>query len=135
MLSVSPYIKTLIDWEGMDKDWGGSYIFVSQRPYKGKAEASLAPGATVTLQIMQDAHDHGVDKAGRQRDNNTLEVFSATIVGCTYPLPFAKGDKVKLSGFLPDSSYYIDFSLILRFSSIEKVQQTPAQAAPATSKG
>ena len=134
MLQVSPYVRTVIDWAAMDKDWGGSYIFVSQRPYKGKAEASLAPGATVTLQIMQDAHDHGVDKAGRQRDNNTLEVFSATIVGCTYPLPFAKGDKVKLGGFMPDASYFIDFSLILRFSSIEKAQQTPAQAAP-TSKG
>lgn len=134
MLQVSPYVRTVIDWAAMDKDWGGSYIFVSQRPYKGKAEASLAPGATVTLQIMQDAHDHGVDKAGRQRDNNALEVFSATIVGCTYPLPFAKGDKVKLGGFMPDASYFIDFSLILRFSSIEKAQQTPAQAAP-TSKG
>lgn len=134
MLQVSPYVRTVIDWAAMDKDWGGSYIFVSQRPYKGKAEASLAPGATVTLQIMQDAHDHGVDKAGRQRDNNALEVFSATIVGCTYPLPFAKGDKVKLGGFMPDASYFIDFSLILRFSSIEKAQQTPAQATP-TSKG
>ena len=134
MLQVSPYVRTVIDWTAMDKDWGGSYTFVSQRPYKGKPEAGLAPGATVTLQIMQDAHDHGVDKSGRQRDNNTLEVFTATIVGCTYPLPFGKGDKVKLGGFLPDASYYIDFSLILRFSSIEKVQ-TPAQAAPATSKG
>ena len=131
MLQVSPYVRTVIDWAGMDKDWGGSYVFVSQRPYRGKPEAGLAPGATVTLQIMQDAHDHGVDKAGRQRDNNTLEVFSATIVGCTYPLPFAKGDKVKLGGFMPDASYFIDFSLILRFSSIEKAQQTPAQAAPA----
>lgn len=135
MLSVNPYIKTLIDWEGMNRDWGGSYTFVSQRPYKGKPEAGLAPGATVTLQIMQDAHDHGVDKAGRPRDNNALETFSATIVGCTYPLPLQKGDKVKLGGFMPDASYFIDFSLILRFSSIEKAQQPTAQAAPATSKG
>ena len=30
MLNASPYIKTLIDWEGMDKDWGGSYTFVNQ---------------------------------------------------------------------------------------------------------
>ena len=135
MLSVNPYIKTLIDWAAMDEDWGGSYVFVSQRPYKGKPEAGLAPGATVTLQIQSDDHDHGVDKAGRPRDNNALETFSATIVGCTYPLPLQKGDKVKLGGFLPDASYYIDFSLILRFSSIEKAQQTPAQAAPATSKG
>ena len=134
MLSVSPYIRTVIDWDSMNRDWGGSYILVSQRPYRGKPEAGLAPGATVTLQIMQDAHDHGVDKAGRPRDNNALETFSATIVGCTYPLPLQKGDKVKLGGFMPDASYFIDFSLILRFSSIEKAQQTPAQAAP-TSKG
>lgn len=130
MMNASPYIKTLIDWAGMDKDWGGSYTFVSQRHYKGKPEAGLASGATVTLQIMQDAHDHGVDKSGRPRDNNALETFSATIVGCTYPLPLAKGDKVKLGGFLPDASYYIDYSLILRFSSIEKVQQ-PAPGAGA----
>lgn len=128
MLNASPYIKTLIDWEGMDKDWGGSYTFVSQRPYKGKPEAGLAPGATVTLQIMQDAHDHGVDKSGRPRDNNTLETFSATVVGCTYPLPFNKGDMVKLGSFMSDASYYIDYSLILRFSSIEKAQQ-PAPGA------
>ena len=134
MLQVSPYVRTVIDWAGMDKDWGGSYIFVSQRPYKGKPEAGLAPGATVTLQIVQDDHDHGVDKAGRPRDNNALETFSATIVGCTYPLPLQKGDKVKLGGFLADASYYIDFSLILRFNSIEKAQQPTAQAAP-TSKG
>ena len=38
--------------------------------------------------------------------------------------------KVKLSGFLPDASYYIDYSLILRFSAIEKVQQ-PAPGAEA----
>ena len=128
-MNASPYIKTIIDWARMDKDWGGFYTFVGQRAYKGKPESGLAPGATVTLQIMQDAHDHGVDKSGRPRDNNALETFSATIVGCTYPLPLAKGDKVKLGGFLPDSSYYIDFSLILRFSSIEKVQQ------PVTSVG
>lgn len=134
MLNISSYIHTVIDWDSMARDWGGSYIFVSQRPYKGKPEAGLAPGATVTLQIMQDAHDHGVDKSGRPKDNNALETFSATIVGCPYPLPFAKGDKVKLSGFLSDASYYIDYSLILRFSSIEKMQQ-PAPGAGAGAKG
>ncbi len=130
MVNASPYVKTLIDWAGMDKDWGHTYMLVSQRPYKGKPEAGLAPGATVTLQIMQDAHDYGVDKSGRPRDNNALETFSVTIVGCSYPLPFTKGDKVKLDGFMPDASYYIDYSLILRFSHIEKVQQ-PAPGAEA----
>lgn len=122
MLNTAGYIKTVIDWKKMDRDWGGNYVFVGQRPYRGKPEAGLLPGATVTLQIRQDACDHGLDKSGRPRDNNVLETFPATIVGCTYPLPFSKGDLVELDGFLPDASYYIDFSLILRFSSINKFQ-------------
>ena len=130
MLNVSSYIRTVIDWDSMNRDWGGSYILVSQRPYRGKPEAGLAPGATVTLQIMQDAHDHGVDKSGRPRDNNALETFSATVVGCPYPLPFAKGDKVRLSGLMADSSYFIDYSLNLRFSSRDKVQQPAPGAGP-----
>ena len=122
MLNISPYVRTVIDWEAMDKDWGQQYLYVSQRPYKGKPEAGLAPGATVTLQILTDAHDHGTDKTGRPRDNNALETFSVTVVGCSYPLPLSKGDRVQLEGFIPEASYYIDYSPILRFQKIEKVQ-------------
>ena len=121
-MNISPYVRTVINWDDMNRDWGGSYTFVSQRAYKGKPEAGLAPGATVTLQIMTDAHDHGVDKSGRPRDNNALETFSVTVVGCSYPLPLSNGDRVQLEGFIPEASYYIDYSPILRFQKIEKVQ-------------
>ena len=130
MLNVTPYIHTVIDWDSMARDWGGSFTFVSQSPYRGKPEAGLAAGATVTLQINNDTHDHGVDKSGRKRDNNALETFMATVIGCNYPLPFVKGDKVTLGGFRPDASYYINYSLILRFSSIEKVQQPAPGTGP-----
>ena len=130
MLNVTPYIHTVIDWDSMARDWGGSFIFVSQSPYRGKPEAGLAAGATVTLQINNDTHDRGVDKSGRKRDNNALETFMATVIGCNYPLPFVKGDKVTLGGFRPDASYYINYSLILRFSSIEKAQQPAPGAGP-----
>lgn len=130
MLNVTPYIHTVIDWDSMARDWGNSFTFVSQSPYRGKPEAGLAAGATVTLQINNDTHDHSVDKSGRKRDDNALETFMATVVGCNYPLPFVKGDKVTLDGFLPDASYYINYSLILRFSSIEKAQQPAPGAGP-----
>lgn len=130
MLNVTPYIHTVIDWDSMARDWGGSFTFVSQSPYRCKPEAGLAAGATVTLQINNDTHDHGVDKSGRKRDNNALETFMATVIGCNYPLPFVKGDKVTLGGFRPDASYYINYSLILRFSSIEKAQQPAPGAGP-----
>ena len=122
MLNINPYVQTIINWSAMNHDWGGNYIFVSQRPYRGKPEAALAPGVTVTLQIRSDSYDHGMDKTGRPRDNNALETFSATIIGCNYPLPFSKGDLVQLDGFMPEVSYYIDFSPILRFQKIAKVQ-------------
>ena len=122
MLNISPYVRTVIDWEAMDKDWGQQYMYVSQRPYKGKPEAALPPGVTVTLQIMTDAHDHGTDKTGRPRDNNALETFTATVVDCPYPLPLAKGDRVQLEGFIREASFYVDYSPILRFRKIEKVQ-------------
>ena len=130
MLNVTPYIHTVIDWDSMARDWGGSFTFVSQSPYRGKPEAGLAAGATVTLQINNDTHDHGVDTSGRKRDNNALETFMATVIGCNYPLPFVKGDKVTLGGFRPDASYYINYSLILRFSSIEKAQQPAPGTGP-----
>lgn len=123
MLNISPYVRTVIDWEAMDKDWGQQYMYVSQRPYKGKPEAGLAPGATVTLQILTDAHDHGTDRTGRPRDNNALETFSVTVVDCPYPLPLSKGDRVQLEGFIQEASYYIDYSPILRFREIKKLQQ------------
>ena len=66
MLNVTPYIHTVIDWDSMARDWGNSFTFVSQSPYRGKPEAGLAAGATVTLQINNDTHDHGVDKSGRR---------------------------------------------------------------------
>ena len=36
MLNISPYVRTVINWDAMNRDWGGSYTFVGQRPYKGK---------------------------------------------------------------------------------------------------
>ena len=45
-----------------------------------------------------------------------------TVVGCSYPLPLSKGDRVQLEGFIAEASYYIDYSPILRFQKIEKVQ-------------
>lgn len=51
MLNISSYIHTVIDWDSMARDWGGIYTFVAQQPYKGKPEAGLTAGATITLQI------------------------------------------------------------------------------------
>ena len=46
-----------------------------------------------------------------------------TVVDCPYPLPLSKGDRVQLEGFIQEASYYIDYSPILRFREIKKLQQ------------
>jgi len=114
------YIKTVINFDKMNNDFGGAYRFVAQRPYKGKSEAGLEPGATVTLQIIKDTAPPVIDKeTGMEMDNNVFQTFDATIVGTKYPLPFAKGDYVALNGFIPEASYYINFNFILRFKEIK----------------
>lgn len=123
------YVKTIIDAETMiSRDFGNRFRFVSQKPYRGKPEKGLAAGATVTLQILEDNSEPIIDKTtGVAKDDNTFQTFDATIVGVDYPLAIKKGDFVSLGGFLPDASFYIDFSFILRFREIRKLlpPQTP----------
>lgn len=135
MLNISKYTKTVIDWPTMNRDFGGVYRLVSQRPYKGKPEAGLAPGATVTLQVIEDKADPVIDKStGKPKDDNVFETFEATIVGLSYPAPFEKGDYVALDGFMPEASYYIDFTPILRFQSL-KAAAAPKPAQPQQGQG
>lgn len=120
------YVKSVVDMDKMLKDFGNQFRLVSQKPYKGKPEKGLAAGTTVTLQIIRDDSAPIIDKTtGKPKDNNVFETFDATIVGATYPLPFAKGDYVALGNFLANVSYYIDFNFILRFGAIKKLQVTP----------
>lgn len=117
--NTARYTKTVIDWELMNSELGGFFRVVSQRPYKGKPEAGLAPGVTFTLQVIEDKAPPIIDKAtGHLKENNVFETFEATVVGQKYPASFRKGDYVELDGFMPEASFYIDFSLILRFQSI-----------------
>lgn len=129
LTNTNRYTKVVIDWNLMNGDFGGVFRIVSQRPYKGKPEAGLAPGVTFTLQVVEDKAPPIIDKAtGQPRENNVFETFEATVVGQEYPAPFRKGDYVELDGFMPEASFYIDFSLILRFQSI-RATNSPNQAA------
>lgn len=113
------YAHTVVDGEKLLQDHGNHYRFVGQKPFRGKPDKGLDTGTTVTLQVMEDKSMPGTDKkTGQPRENNMYQTFDATVVGMPYPLPFVKGDEVSLGGFMPEVSYYIDFSLILRFGEI-----------------
>lgn len=128
MRNIFKYIKTVILIDQFSRDTRNDYLLISQRPYHGKTDANgniiLESGSTVSLQIMHDISEPIVNKkTGEIMENNELEFFEATIVGCEYPLPIKKGEHVRLGGFLQDYSYYIDGKLYLKFSEIERIEK------------
>jgi hypothetical protein len=125
MKNVNKFVKTVIEMETFLKNTGNRYKVVSQRPYMDHSGKAGSKGATFTLLILEDSTDYGIDsRTGIQRDNNVYETFDVTILdGITHHGNLKKGDMVSLHGFIGDLSYAIDFNLILRFSSIQKINE------------
>lgn len=120
------YIKTIIEIDKFLSDTANRYMLISQRPFRGKYDADgkceIPEGVTVGLQILEDHSEPVIDKnTGEVKQDNKYETYDATIVGVQYPLSINKGSMVSLSDFLPEYSYYINYSFILRFGAIEKI--------------
>lgn len=113
------YTQTRFDAEKFLKATQNIFLFVSAKPYQSK-KAPEDKGATLTLSILHDSMDYGVDKNGAKRDNNVLNTFDVTILNGKSEVPFKKGEKVSLVGFIPEKSYVIGFDLLLRFSDVKK---------------
>lgn len=113
------FTKTLFDAELFLKATGNEFLFVSSKPYQSK-KTPEDKGVTLTLSIIHDSMDYGVDKEGRKRDNNVLNTFEATILNGLSDVTFKKGDKVSLVGFMPEKSHVIGFDLLLRFKDVKK---------------
>lgn len=115
------YTQTQFDAETFLKATRNIFLFVSAKPYQSK-KIPEDNGTTLTLSIMHDDMDYGVDKkTGQKRDNNVLNTFDVTILNGKSEVPFKKGDKVSLTGFIPDKSYVIGFDVLLRFRDVKKV--------------
>ena len=115
------YTQTQLDVKKFLEAMGNEFQFVSQKPYQSKKNPD-DKGVTLTLLIIHDSMDYGVDKSGRKRDNNVLNTFDVTILNGQSEVPFKKGEKVSLVGFIPEKSYVIGFDLLLRFRDVKKVE-------------
>lgn len=114
------YTQTLFNTEKFLKMTHNIFLFVSAKPYQSK-KIPEDNGTTLTLSIMHDDMDYGVDKnTGKKRDNNVLNTFDVTILNGKSEVPFKKGDKVSLAGFIPEKSYVIGFDVLLRFRDVKK---------------
>lgn len=103
------------------KNTHNTYKVVSQRPYVSKKNPD-EKGISLTLLIVQDDTDYGVDKkTGLKRDNNTLNTFDVTVLNGKDRIDAQKGDFVSLISFDQERSFVIGFDLILRFKDVEKI--------------
>lgn len=113
------YTQTQFNAEKFLRTTENEFLLVSAKPYQSK-KTPEDKGVTLTLSIIHDSMDYGVDKDGRKRDNNVLNTFDVTILNGQAEVPFQKGDKVSLIGFMPEKSYVIGFDLLLRFKDVKK---------------
>lgn len=116
------YTRTSFDAEAFLKATGNLFLLVSAKPYQSKKNPEDT-GSILTLSIIHDSMDYGTDKNGRKRDNNVLNTFDVTILNGQSEMPFKKGEKVSLVGFIPEKSYVIGFDLLLRFRDVKKAEE------------
>ena len=111
------YTKTVVLGEQFLKDTGNKYRVVSKKKYKGKiandGKVILEAGVTFTLQILEDNSEIIVDReTGEIKEDNVFETFEVTVIGLEYP------SNVSLGAFLSDASYFVNYTLIMRFADI-----------------
>ena len=108
------FTHTSFDWNRFAEGTNNQYRVVASRPYSDR-KGVLSNGVTVTLQVIVDNLDYGVDKDGNPRDNNLYQNFDVTILDPE--LNLSKGCIIQLLDYLPEYSYVLNFDLILRFRS------------------
>lgn len=121
LLNAWVFTETRFKAEEFLKNTGNVYRFVSQKPFVNKKDPN-EKGVMLTLSIVKDDTDYGVDKnTGLKRDNNVLNSFDVTILNNKDRIDAKKGDHLRLVDFIEEKSYVIGFDLILRFRDVERV--------------
>lgn len=123
MKNIYLLVKKTFDVDTFLKATRNKYRVVSQTPYMDKKGTAGTRGTTLTLMILEDSLDYGVDKnTGLPRDNNVYETFDVTILNGQTHADLKKGDLVALVDYDPDHSYVMDYSVILRFKGYTKLE-------------
>ncbi len=113
------YTRTVIDWDKMSKALHNQFRVVSSRLYADK-KGILPDGVTLTLTVVKDDYDYGIDKNGQPRENNLYQNFDVTVLNRNHD--FKKGDVIRLLGFDAENSFAIGFDLLMRFKDAELIQ-------------
>lgn len=99
------------------------FRLVSQHPYASKKNPQDI-GVALTLQVVKDTADYGVDKkTGMKRDNNVLNTFDVTILNGVQRLDAQKGDVIRLGDMIVEKTFIIGFNLILRYKDVQVIKR------------
>ena len=114
------FTKTIVKGQELIDAMHNQFRVVASRDYTDK-KGILPDGRCLTLQVLYDDTDYGVDKkTGKLRDNNVYQTFDVTVLNRNEN--FEKGDIVALYDFDEENSFAFDFTLILRFRDCKKIQ-------------
>lgn len=127
MINTFVYTENRVKGNIFLENTGNIFEFVAQRPYRDK-KGVLPDGVILTLHILQDNGDYGVDKeTGAPRATNRGQNFDATILCGKTHLDFKEDDLIALEGFDYEHSMAINFDLLLRFRGAKKVGEISHQ--------
>ena len=128
MINTFKFTKTLVLGEEFLAATGNRYEYVTQRPYHDKKNI-LSNGVVLTLRILEDKADYGVDKnTNKARPSNKGQNFDATILNGKTELPLDFGDIVSLEGFDEENSFAVGFDLIMRFKGVKRLSHAGGAA-------
>lgn len=121
MINTYKFYKKIVLGELFLKNTGNRYRFVNQKTYKKDGEIK---GVKLTLRILKDDTDYGVEEDGSPRGNNIGENFEVTILNGKPKADLEKEDVVALIGFREDDSFVFDdgFKLLMRFDDYKKIE-------------
>ncbi len=120
LINTWVFTRTLIEWEKIEQATGNQYRVVSVRPYTDK-KGKLQDGISLTLMVLKDDFDYGVDKQGNKRESNLFQNFDVTILNRNHSVK--KGDIVSLVDFDSENSFAIGFDLLLRFKELKVIKK------------
>ena len=112
------FTKTIINWPAIEKATHNQYRVVSVRDYVDK-KGRFPDGYTMTLMVIKDDYDYGVDRNGNPRESNLFCNFEVTVFSRSHSVK--KGDYIKLINYDSENSYAIGYDLLLRFKDFEVI--------------
>lgn len=115
------FTQTIVHWATIAKATGNQFMVVAVREFQDK-KGKLPDGYTLTLMVLNDNFDYGIDKkTGKPRENNRYQNFDVTVLTRAHPVK--KGDHIRLLGFESELSYAINFDMLLRFKDYEVISR------------